>query len=365
MRIGNVCALARKVFRFDPRLRFTTHPVVSSYLATSLVLTPCLVLAPSLVLSPSLVLTPSLAASPVRPDGYALPVGKIGTRQGVEFAETAAPKSEAAEAWDAVKQTTNPALLEAFIKRFGTTFFAELAKARLDELKATAAKPPPLAAPRAVQTHRIDREQKASTDGLPERAVLYEEDPSNQTGRQSIGSVTWRTESVKATGKADELSINADVDIPSRGLRMTMSFKRNLDPRLPASHEIELTFQLSSDFGRNGIANVPGILMKFNQQARGMPLAGLTVNVTSGVFLVGLSNTVADRERNLKQLVERAWFDIPIVYTNQRRAILAIDKGASGEQVFKTALAAWGQYPDAAQSGAALPDGNGGNADTR
>jgi hypothetical protein len=48
-----------------------------------------------------------------------------------QLVERAAPKSEAAEAWDAVKDTKNPGLLEAFIKRYRTTFFADLAKARL------------------------------------------------------------------------------------------------------------------------------------------------------------------------------------------------------------------------------------------
>lgn len=42
---------------------------------------------------------------------------------------------EGAEEWDRVKDTTNTALLESFITRFKDTFFAELARARLDELK--------------------------------------------------------------------------------------------------------------------------------------------------------------------------------------------------------------------------------------
>lgn len=344
MRSRSEYALPCKVFRFD-LLRFFALPVALLFLASSL------------VFAPNLVFAPCLAASPVPPEDNASPIGK--PQPGI------AARSEAAEAWDAVKETTNPALLEAFIKRFGTTFFAELAKARLDELKAMATKPPPVAAPKAVQTHRIDQGQKVPTDGPHERAVLYEEDLTNQQGRQSVGSVTWRTELVKATGKPDELTANADVDIPSRGLRVTMSFKRNLDPALPASHEIGLTFQVSPDFGGSGIANVPGILLKPNQQARGTPLAGLSVKVTGGVFLVGLSNTDADRERNLQLLLARTWFDIPMIYANQRRAILAIDKGASGEQVFKTVFAAWGQYTDAAQPVLAPLEGNSGNAGTR
>jgi formylglycine-generating enzyme required for sulfatase activity len=52
-----------------------------------------------------------------------------------EPAPTQARLSEAAEAWDRTKDTTNIAVLEAFIARFKETFLAELARARIDELK--------------------------------------------------------------------------------------------------------------------------------------------------------------------------------------------------------------------------------------
>lgn len=262
--------------------------------------------------------------------------------QIAQSSEGTASKSEAAEAWDAVKTTTNPALLEAFIKRYGTTFFAEIAKARLDELKAASVKP---ASPKAARISPMP------ADGVRESAVLYEEDPTDAKGRQFDGSVIWRTETIKAAGQPDELAAHADVDIPSRGLRMTMTFKRNLDSTLPASHVIELKLKFLGDVDGRGISNVPGVLLKANQQARGMPLAGLSVKVTDGFFLDGLSGVAIDRERNLKLLAGSPWFDIPIVYTNQRRAILAIDKGETGQQIFKTLLSAWGQYPDSTQPG--------------
>jgi hypothetical protein len=270
--------------------------------------------------------------------------------------DRAQPKSEAAEAWDAVKDTTNPALLEAFVQRYRSTFFAVLAAARISDLKAAAA--------RVVPTSPVGPGQRTPTapmptDGIREGAVLYDEEPSNPTGRQYAGSVVWSIEPVKAAGKADEPAVRADIDVPSRGLRMTMSFKRNLDPTLPASHVAELRFQLAADFDGGGISNLPGLLMKTNEKARGVPLAGLSVKVAGGFFLVGLSNVATDRERNHSLLLDREWIDIPIVYNNQRRAILAIDKGASGEQVFKAAFTAWGQYPDAAQPAAAGPGGNG------
>jgi len=73
------------------------------------------------------------------------------------------------------------------------------------------------------------------------------------------------------------------------------------------------------------------------------PLSALAVKVTDGFFLVGLSNVDADKSRNIQLLKERSWFDVPLVYTNQRRAIIAIEKGAPGERAFNEAFAAWGE----------------------
>jgi len=43
--------------------------------------------------------------------------------------------SEAAEAWDRTKDATSVVALEAFIRRFGDTYYGDLAKARLKEIK--------------------------------------------------------------------------------------------------------------------------------------------------------------------------------------------------------------------------------------
>ena len=189
--------------------------------------------------------------------------------------------------------------------------------------------------------------QPSSSDQVApvaQRVVLYDEDPGDPKGKQFVGTVVWHTEPIKAAGnnKAD-ISVRADIDIPERKFKMTMSFRRNTDTSLPASHTAELTFILPPDFSGGGVANVPGILMKSNEQARGTPLAGLAVKVTDGFFLVGLSNVDADRARNIQLLKERSWFDVPLVYSNQRRAIIAIEKGAPGERAFNDAFATWGE----------------------
>src|SRR5262249_1805344 len=50
--------------------------------------------------------------------------------------------TEAERAWAVTKDTTSPAVLEAFIKRFGNTVYGEMASARLKELRAAASKEP-------------------------------------------------------------------------------------------------------------------------------------------------------------------------------------------------------------------------------
>ena len=67
------------------------------------------------------------------------------------------------------------------------------------------------------------------------------------------------------------------------------------------------------------------------------------MKVADGVFLVGLSNVDTDRARNLQTLKEREWLDVPMIYGNQRRGIMAIEKGPCGDRAFEAALSSWGQ----------------------
>jgi hypothetical protein len=192
-------------------------------------------------------------------------------------------------------------------------------------------------------TDRLGTGQQAGP-AVAQRVVLYEEEPNDPQGKRYIGSAIWRTETVSpGPGRPPELAIRADVEIPERRMTMTLSIRRNTDQTLPASHTIEVTFNLPADFPAGGIQNVPGVLMKQAEQTRGTPLAGLAVKVTNNFFLIGLSAVESDQQRNIQLLKERAWFDIPVVYNNNRRAILAIEKGTPGERAFAEAFAAWKQ----------------------
>jgi hypothetical protein len=179
---------------------------------------------------------------------------------------------------------------------------------------------------------------------VAQRVVLYEEDPNDPQGKRYVGSAVWRTETVSpGSGLAPELEVRADIEVPERHMTVTWTLRRNTDQALPASHTIEIMFNLPADFSGGGIANVPGVLMKESEQARGVPLAGLAVKVTNGFFLIGLSAVDADVQHNMQLLKDRPWFDIPIVYNNGGRAILAMEKGPPGDRAFADAFAAWGK----------------------
>ena len=186
--------------------------------------------------------------------------------------------------------------------------------------------------------------QPSGAPAVAQRVVLYEEDPDDPQGKRLLGTAVWRTEMMApAPGRPPELAVRADIEIPERKMTMTWSLRRNADASLPASHTIEIMFNLPSDAPSGGVQNVPGVLMKQAEQTRGVPLAGLAVKVTPGFFLIGLSSIEADMQRNIQLLKERGWFDIPMVYANNRRAILAMEKGTPGERAFAQAFTAWRQ----------------------
>lgn len=179
---------------------------------------------------------------------------------------------------------------------------------------------------------------------VAQHAILYEADPANPQGQGTryFGSVIWRTETVSpGPGLAPELVVRATIEIPDRRMTVTWTLRRNTDKNLPASHTIEIVFNLPADFPGGGVANVPGVMMKQAEQARGTPLAGMAVKVTNGFFLIGLSADDSNKARNLQLLKDQEWFDIPIVYGNDNRAILAVEKGQPGDRAFADAFAAW------------------------
>jgi clan AA aspartic protease (TIGR02281 family) len=177
---------------------------------------------------------------------------------------------------------------------------------------------------------------------VSQKVVLYEEDQANPLGKQSVGSVMWRTDRPPSRGQKPEVTVRADIEIPEQNTTIRWSLRRNEDKSLPASHTVEIRFKLPADFPHGGISNIPGVLMKQGETGRGVPLNGVALKLTANFFVIGLSSVDADMQRNIQLLKERSWFDIPVVYGDGKRAIIAIEKGTPGERAFADAFDAWG-----------------------
>lgn len=177
--------------------------------------------------------------------------------------------------------------------------------------------------------------------GASQRAVLFEENPGSQQFTTITGTATWRTETISpGPGKSPELGLRIDVDIPERKMQVVVTIRRNPDTSLPATHYIEIQFVGNDNFG--GVAQVPVVRMKNQEAAQGIPLAGISIRVMQGFFLIGLSAAETDRDRNLQAMRTLAWLDIPFIYNNGRRAVVTFEKGPAGEKAMAEAFAAWG-----------------------
>ncbi|MEO1105904.1 MAG: hypothetical protein AAFW98_19595, partial [Pseudomonadota bacterium] len=208
------------------------------------------------------------------------------------------------------------------------------------EVAAVAPETPPAAAPQdnAEPTTPIAEFTAQGT----QQAVLYEEPAQvGEQGEPVPGGVEWSMVRQSIGGADPEPVIRAVAEIPERQITATITVRENQDAALPASHLIEIAFELPEGFQGGGVQNVPGVIMKESEQARGEALRGAAARVSSGLFWIALSETPTDRASNLRLLRERDWIDIPILYENGRRAILTLRKGDDGFTSVNAAIQAW------------------------
>ena len=175
-----------------------------------------------------------------------------------------------------------------------------------------------------------------------ERAVLFEENITTQ-GARFDGHVTWSLKDVPpGPGEAaTERAVEAAITIPDRQMTATWTLRRNTDKSLPASHTVDVIFDLPGNAAGGDFDRLAGILMKAEETAEGKPLAGLAVKVTTNYFLFGLSAGAADVHSNVELLETLDWIDMPITRNDGRRLVLSVNKGVSGIRAFDAAFAAW------------------------
>lgn len=185
---------------------------------------------------------------------------------------------------------------------------------------------------------------------VAQRAVLYEENPGGgQQFQNFVGTAVWRTEAVNAPGRAPDLGLRIEIEIPERKVNVTLKMRRNTDPSFPASHTIEVIFNVPAGDAFGGVADMRGIRAKGGETAQGSPIIAEVQKVKEGYFLLALPNM--QEETNLSMLRERDWLDLPFVYANGRRAVLTFQKGTPGERALREVLNSWGQGQGQNQTG--------------
>lgn len=209
----------------------------------------------------------------------------------------------------------------------------------------TAAPAQPVEAPDSVlASGNTPEAAPAETDAnvKGERSILYEEGLGNGgAGTASNGQVVWSVEEESDLEGRKQSVLTASVKVPERNVSVDIRIKPNEDASLPASHLVEIKYDFPKDFPSGDVQNVPGLVMKPTEQARGDALIGASVKVSDGYFWIALSSIASEMERNMGLLRERGWIDIPMLYNNGKRGILTLEKGPTGTKAVEQAVQAW------------------------
>lgn len=170
-----------------------------------------------------------------------------------------------------------------------------------------------------------------------QRAIFYTQGEDDKPGQASQGAVRW-----ERVEQPDGLpAIQAKIGLENPKVDVTITISRNTDQQLPASHLIEVSFDGVKNMTGSALERIPGIVLKPNEQARGQPLAGAGVPVTDSIFWIALSDEPDQAKNNIEKLREGTWFDMPLLFKDQQRALITFEKGGAGELLFKEVFAAW------------------------
>lgn len=197
---------------------------------------------------------------------------------------------------------------------------------------------------------RLPSEEATATGGNDLAASV---DPAVLAGSQSLlleASTDGRTGAVPFSGTVDwtegtdelgEPTLIGRANIPARNLGVRLTIRKNSDPSLPASHLMEVDFDVNDTFIGGTIANLPGVLLKNEELVPGTPLVGASARVVGNSFLFALSASPNDTSTNTNLLENRKWMDLAVVYGTGRNAIITLEKDDTAQALFAKVFGAW------------------------
>jgi hypothetical protein len=173
------------------------------------------------------------------------------------------------------------------------------------------------------------------------QAVIFDSNPPNPSGSKGSGTAVWSVGSEPAgPQRAASTVLRFNLKIPERKINLAMVMRPEAAGSA-MSHLIELRFLKDNGQPDPDVDNIASIVMTTAEQVEPRVLIGRVQKVAPGVFLFGLSGQASDRELNLRYLKEQTWFDIPLTYRNGASGVLAVEKGANGQQAVDDAVSQW------------------------
>ncbi|MEM9104218.1 MAG: hypothetical protein AAGC96_01075 [Pseudomonadota bacterium] len=201
---------------------------------------------------------------------------------------------------------------------------------------------PATTAPQAQEPAATSPSNASTAPVVGQKMFLYEERLGQEEPTAEQGTVIWNiVRESPGDDQPPEPAIEAQINVPETGISAIMTIKRNADKSLPASHLIEIVFALSDQFDGSGIGAIQNFAMKQTEQDTGDSLIAVPAKITDSFFMIALNDYVEAVDLNLKLLRERNWIDLPVSYGNGRRALLTMEKGSSGAEIFDQVIRAW------------------------
>ena len=171
------------------------------------------------------------------------------------------------------------------------------------------------------------------------QSLLLEASQDGRTGAVPFsGTIAWS----EGTDELGLPTLIGKASIPARNLGVELIIRKNADPSLPASHLMEVNFQVSDSFIGGTIAGLPGVLLKNEELVPGTPLVGASARVVGNSFLFALSAAATDATTNTDLLENRKWIDLAVVYGTGRNAIITLEKDDTAQALFQKVFTTWG-----------------------
>jgi len=185
------------------------------------------------------------------------------------------------------------------------------------------------------------------------QSLLLEASEDGTTGAVPFtGTVEW-SEGKDETGLP---TLVGKANIPARNLGVDVLIRKNSDPSLPASHLMEINFNVSETFMGGSIAGLPGVLLKNEELVQGTPLIGASARVVGNSFLFALSASPDDATTNNNLLTSRKWMDLALIYATGKRAIITLEKDDKATALFTKVFAEWNKATPATPKPASASD---------